>query len=108
MNNGNTASEKFIAATAVDYAEKAVVSKTIYKTGSGNITLFAFDKGEGLAEHTTPHQALLQVLDGKAEINIGGQTHSVQAGECIFLPAGIPHALQAAERFKMMLTMIKS
>jgi quercetin dioxygenase-like cupin family protein len=84
------------------------VSKTIVKKPAGNITLFAFDKGEGLAEHSSPHEALVQLLDGKAEIIIGGTPHNLKAGQNIILPANIPHALKATERFKMMLTMIKN
>jgi quercetin dioxygenase-like cupin family protein len=84
-----------------------VVSKAIVKKPTGNITLFAFDKGEGLAEHSSPFEALVQVLDGRAEITIGGNAHRVLAGENIMLPANIPHSLRATDRFKMMLTMIK-
>ena len=108
MSNANQTPEIFIAAEAVSYSSQSVVSKTLYKNNSGNITLFAFDKGEGLAEHTTPHQALVQVLDGTAEITIGGNTFTLQTGGCIFLPANVPHALVAVESFKMMLTMIKN
>ena len=100
--------EIFIAADRIDYADHSVVSKTIIKKPTGNITLFAFDKGEGLAEHSTPHEALVQVLDGKVEIAIGGIRNNLQAGQYIILPANIPHALKAIEKFKMMLTMIKN
>jgi len=97
----------FIAAQSIEYAPGAVVSKTIIKNPSGNITLFAFDKGEGLSEHSAPFDALVQLLDGKAEITIGGTPHHLQSGESIILPANIPHALKATAKFKMMLTMIK-
>jgi len=100
--------EIFIAADKIDYADQSVVSKTILKKPTGNITLFAFDKGEALAEHATPHEALVQVLDGKVEITIGGIQNSLLAGQYIILPANIPHALKAIEKFKMMLTMIKN
>jgi len=108
MSNIIEVSKIFSAAESVDYAEGAVVSKTIVKKQTGNITLFAFDKGEGLSEHTAPFDAVAQILDGKVEITIGGNRFVLQAGECIIMPATIPHALKAIERFKMMLTMIKS
>lgn len=93
---------------SIDYASGAVVSKTIIKKSTGNITLFSFDKGEGLTEHTTPFDALVQILDGNAEITIGGNPNSLQAGDAIILPANVPHSLKAIEKFKMLLTMIKS
>ena len=97
----------FNAADSIAYADGAVVSKTILKKPSGNITLFSFDAGEGLSEHTTPHEALVQVLDGSVEISIGGTVSNISAGQSLILPANVPHALKATERFKMMLTMIK-
>ena len=108
MSNTITAGETFNAADSIAYADGAVVSKTILKKPSGNITLFAFDAGEGLSEHTTPHEALVQVLDGSVEITIGGNATPLSAGQSLILPANVPHALKATERFKMMLTMIKS
>lgn len=108
MSNLIEPSKIFVSTESVDYADGAVVSKTIVKKPAGNITLFAFDKGEGLAEHSSPHEALVQLLDGTAEIIIGGISHNLKAGENIILPANIPHALKAIERFKMMLTMIKN
>ncbi|MBL7847358.1 MAG: cupin domain-containing protein [Cyclobacteriaceae bacterium] len=98
----------FATAESIEYADGSVVSKTIVKKPTGNVTLFAFDKGEGLAEHSSPHEALVQLLDGKAEITIDGNPYHVVAGQAIILPANIPHALKATERFKMMLTMIKT
>lgn len=98
----------FIPADSIDYADNSVVSKTILKKLTGNITLFAFDTGEGLSEHSTPHEAIVQILDGKAEITIGGIPHHLQTGQSIILPADVPHSLKAHVRFKMMLTMIKS
>ena len=100
--------QQFNAADSIAYADGAVVSKTILKKSSGNITLFAFDAGEGLSEHTTPHEALVQVLDGSVEITIGDQVHKLVAGQALILPGGVPHAVKAIEKFKMMLTMIKS
>lgn len=98
---------KFSYNHSIEYANKAVVSKHVLKKDTGNISLFAFDKGEGLSEHTTPFDATVLVVDGKAEIIIDGHSHILYAGESIIMPAHIPHALRALERFKMVLTMIK-
>lgn len=92
---------------AVDYAAKAIVSKTIIKNSGGNITLFAFDEGEELSEHTAPFDAFVQVIDGAATITIGGIAHKVSKSQSILLPANVPHAVKASEKFKMMLTMIR-
>jgi len=91
----------------VDYGEGAVVSRTLVQAAVGTVTVFAFDKGQGLSEHSTPFDALVQVLDGRAEITIGGEMVSVSAGESLLMPADIPHALHAPERYKMLLTMIR-
>jgi len=90
------------------YQYQSVVSKEIIKKDTGTVTLFAFDKGQGLSEHTAPFDAMVTVLDGEAEISIAGNPVSVQTGEMIIMPADIPHALKAVEKFKMMLVMIKS
>ncbi len=95
-------------ATAVDYAPGAVVSKQVMKTERGNVTLFAFDQGQGLSEHSAPFDALVQVVDGQCEITIGGQPHVLNANESIIMPANIPHALKAVKAFKMILTMIRA
>lgn len=100
--------KKFSFNDSIGYAGKAVVSKHILKKETGNISLFAFDKGEGLSEHTAPFDALVYIVDGRAEIIINGQSHMLDAGETIVMPADVPHALKAAEQFKMVLTMIKS
>jgi len=92
----------------IDYQTGAVVSKTIIKQITGTVTLFAFDKGEGLSEHTTPFDALVYLVDGEAEITITGKVNIVKKGEMILMPANQPHALKAKERFKMILVMIKS
>ena len=92
----------------VSYQEGAVVSREIVKRSTGNVTIFAFDDGEGLSEHTTPFDALVQVLEGEADITVSGQLHLVQGGELILLPANQPHALMARKRFKMLLTMIRA
>ena len=108
MSNVIETSKIFVPVESIAYADGSVVSKTILKKPTGNITLFAFEKGEGLAEHSSPYEALVLIVDGNAEITIGGTNHTVQNGQSIILPANIPHALKAIERFKMMLTMIKS
>ena len=107
MSNVIETSKTFVSVESIEYAEGSVVSKTIVKKSAGNITLFAFDKGEGLAEHSAPFEALVQLLDGKAEITIGTTLYHLQTGQSIILPANIPHSLKANEKFKMMLTMIK-
>jgi quercetin dioxygenase-like cupin family protein len=91
----------------VEYSSGGVISKQVLKNQSGNITLFSFDQGQGLSEHTAPFDAIVQILDGEAEIIIGGNPNLVKKGESIIMPANITHALQAVERFKMLLTMIK-
>ena len=108
MSNQTDANKKFKAIDTIHYSDGAVVSKTIIKKTTGTVTLFAFDAGEGLSEHSSPHEALVQVLDGSVEITIGGEPVTVTNGESIILPANIPHALKAIEKFKMLLTMIKS
>lgn len=92
----------------LSYQDGAVVSRTLVKKKAGTVTLFAFDAGEGLSEHTAPFDALVHLLDGEAEIIISGASHHLRAGEMILMPANAPHALKATQRFKMMLTMIKS
>ena len=92
----------------VDYQEKSVVSKEIIKNETGTITVFAFDKGEGLSEHTAPFDAMVQILDGTLELTIDGELYELKQGDMIIMPANVPHALHAAERFKMLLSMIKS
>jgi len=92
----------------VSYQEGAVVSREIVRAPAGSVTLFAFDEGQGLSEHTAPFNALVQVVEGEVEITVSGSPHSVKGGEMILLPAGKPHALRALKRFKMILTMIRS
>jgi quercetin dioxygenase-like cupin family protein len=91
-----------------EYQKGSVVSKSLLAKKSGNITLFAFDKGEGLSEHTAPFDAYVQILDGQADITISGNVHTLTAGEMIIMPANEPHALKGVEAFKMLLVMIKS
>lgn len=92
----------------VQYQDGAVVSREVVKKPTGTVTIFAFEEGQGLSEHTAPFDALVQVVEGDAEITISGQPHRVQGGEMILMPAGRPHALKALKRFKMILTMIRS
>ena len=92
----------------IDYQLNSVVSREIIKKETGTVTIFAFDKGEGLSEHTAPFDAMVQVIDGTAEIVISGNKNVVKKGEMIIMPGNVPHALNAVERFKMVLTMIRS
>ena len=85
----------------------SVVSKTLIKKEKGNITLFAFDQGQGLSEHTAPFDAFVQILEGEAELVIGGESLFPKAGDSVVMPAGIPHAVKAPRPFKMLLTMIR-
>ncbi len=94
-------------ANAVGYADGSVVSKTLLDKPTGTLTVFSFDTGQGLSEHTSPYDATVQILDGEAQITIGGETTAVKAGELIVMPAGVPHSLRAGERFKMLLIMIR-
>ena len=95
-------------ALLVDYQKDAIVSRTIIDHPTGTVTIFSFDKGQGLSEHKAPYDALVQILDGESEIRISGKPHIVKAGQMIILPANKPHALKAIKRFKMLLTMIRS
>ncbi len=92
----------------VGYQADSVVSRQITKAEAGNITLFAFDAGQELSEHTAPYDALVHILDGDAEVRISGKTYKVLAGQAIILPANEPHGVKAFRRFKMLLTMIRS
>lgn len=101
-------SKVFSFSDSVEYSGGGILSKTVLKKASGNITLFSFAKGEALSEHTAPFDAMIQVVDGRAEVIIGGKAHILEAGQNIIMPANIPHSVNAAESFKMVLTMIKS
>jgi len=92
----------------VAYQDGSIVSKEIVKKPTGTITLFAFDRDQGLSEHTAPFDALVAMLDGEAEIAISGEPHRLKKGDMIVMPGGKPHALKAIQRFKMMLVMIRS
>jgi quercetin dioxygenase-like cupin family protein len=94
--------------TLVEYQPDAIVSRTVIDKPAGTLTLFAFDKGQGLSEHTAPFDAMVYLLDGTAEVTISGKPLTLKQGEMVIMPANRPHALKALNRFKMMLVMIKS
>ena len=96
-----------ILKNVIEYQEGAVVSKEILKTSSGTVTVFAFDAGQGLSEHTAPFEVLVNVIDGEAEVTISGTAHTLSEGQMIILPANQPHALKANKRFKMLLVMLR-
>lgn len=108
MGNGEVESTAMNLLDLVGYQMGSVVSRQILKKEKGNVTLFAFDAGQELSEHTAPFDALVFVLEGEAEITINGMAHRVKAGEMILMPANRPHALKAVEPFKMVLTMIRA
>ena len=92
----------------INYQEGSVVSRTLIGKKAGTVTLFAFDKGQSLSEHTAPYDAMVQILQGEAEITIAGKVFALKEGEMIIMPANKPHALRAVQKYKMLLTMIKS
>ena len=102
------AGQKSDVASLVSYQPESVVSRMILNNKAGSVTLFAFDEGEGLSEHTAPYDALLHLIEGEAEITISGKKNNLEAGEAIVLPAGKPHSVRATTSFKMLLTMIRS
>lgn len=109
MENNKTIKGKAInIADLADYQEESVVSREIIRKEVGTVTIFAFDAGQGLSEHSAPFDALVQVIDGEAEITISGVKNTVKKGELIIMPANDPHALDAVKPFKMILTMIRS
>ena len=95
-------------AALVEYSDDSIVSKTILDKPAGTLTLFAFDKGQKLSEHTAPYDAVVQILDGQASLTIGGEEKGVSAGEVIIMPGNVPHSVTAREKFKMLLTMIRA
>jgi len=104
----NIIGEAGILNNLVDYQDGSVVSKEIIKKEKGSVSLFAFDQGQGLSEHTAPFDALVYIFAGQAEISIAGKQQHLKAGETIIMPANQPHSLKAVERFKMLLVMIKA
>ena len=107
MTNEFNHSQVFSYSAVIDYATGSIVSRQIIQRKNGNITLFSFDKGQRLSEHTAPFDALILVIDGEAEVRINSVPFIIKAGETIIMPANVPHAVNATERFKMVLTMIK-
>ncbi len=106
-NSDTTKGVAFDINKNISYAIGSVVSKTLLKKDTGNITLFSFDAGQGLSEHTSPYDAVVHVIDGEAVITIGGKSQTVKAGQMLIMPAGVPHALMADVQFKMLLIMIR-
>jgi len=105
---GGLRGKAFKVSALLDYQRNAVVSREIIKKDTGTVTLFAFDEGQGLSEHTAPFDALVHIVDGAAEIKISGKPNRLKRGEMIIMPANQPHALTAIKRFKMLLVMIKT
>jgi quercetin dioxygenase-like cupin family protein len=98
----------FGVADLVSYQDSTIVSRIVVKSAKGSVTMFAFDEGQELSEHTAPFDALVHVIDGEAEIRVSGEPHRLQGGQGIVLPANEPHSVKAMRKFKMMLTMIKA
>ncbi|MBP6875254.1 MAG: cupin domain-containing protein [Candidatus Eisenbacteria bacterium] len=96
------------AAKLIEYQPGTIVSKILVKSPSGTITVFAFDKGQELSEHTAPHDALVMLLDGEAEFQVSGKLHALKSGDALLMPARAPHAVKATQAFKMLLVMIRS
>lgn len=92
----------------IDYSSDSVVSKTIIDKSVGTLTLFAFDAGQGLSEHQAPYDATVQIVEGKAVLKIGGKKVNASAGDIVIMPANVPHSVQAKEKFKMLLIMIRA
>jgi quercetin dioxygenase-like cupin family protein len=93
---------------SIDYSANSVVSQTLKENKAGTITLFAFDAGQGLSEHSAPFDAVVQIVDGEAELVIGGNELHVTSGQMVIMPANVPHAVRARHKFKMLLTMLKA
>ncbi len=108
MKNSNRKTQAVRPTEWITYQDGSIVSRQVLKKKSGSVTLFAFDQGQGLSEHTAPYDALAHVLEGNVEITIAGKPHRLRGGEMILMPAGQPHAVKAVERFKMILTMLRS
>ncbi len=100
--------EPIILKDHIQYSPQSIVSKTLKESPAGTITLFAFDAGQGLSEHSAPFDAVVQVIEGGGIFIIGGKEHNMEAGELIIMPANIPHAVRAVQKFKMLLTMLRA
>ena len=108
MDSEDIKAKKMKLSDLMDYQEGAVVSRTLIEKKTGTVTLFGFDEGQGLSEHTAPFDALVHLIDGEAKITISGQNYHLKEGEMIIMPANEPHALEAVKQFKMILLMIRS
>jgi quercetin dioxygenase-like cupin family protein len=108
VDNENVSGKQLMLVDLIGYQEGAVVSRTVIDKETGTVTLFAFDEGQGLSEHTAPFDAMVYNLEGEVEITISGKKFILKKGEMIIMPANEPHALKATKQFKMLLTMIKS
>lgn len=110
-SNGNPGSQPevqtIVPRAMIDIPSQAIVSRILLKNASGSITLFGFDAGQEVSEHTAPFEAMIQVLEGAAEVSVAGTWHTVGEGQAILLPAGVPHAVRAKQAFKMLLTMLR-
>jgi|SRR5574344_1641061 quercetin dioxygenase-like cupin family protein len=100
-------SKVFVANESIDYAEGGVISKEIIHSDAGSITLFSFDEGQGLSEHTAPFDALIQVIDGEMQLTVEGILHIIKSSESFIIPSGARHSVKAEKKFKMALTMIR-
>lgn len=105
---GDLLGKAFDLADLVAYQSGSVVSRALVTKATGTVTVFAFDKGEGLSEHTAPFDAIVYITEGEGEITISGKTLTAKIGEMVIMPAGQPHSLQAVKRFKMLLIMVRS
>ena len=105
--DGGLKGKAIVLASLVEYQDGAVVSREIMRSKAGTVSVFAFDAGEGLSEHTAPFDALVQVLEGSVEIVISGEPVVAERGESVIMPAGVPHLLRAPQRFKMLLTLVR-
>ncbi len=108
MINGDPMAEPIILKDYIQYSPQSVVSKTLKENPAGTITLFAFDAGQGLSEHSAPFDAVIQVIEGEGVFTIGGEEHNLKAGQFIIMPANVPHAVKATGKFKMLLTMLRA
>ena len=108
IQKGLAKAQSTVLADLVNYQEDSIVSRTLIDKKAGTVTVFAFDEGQGLSEHTAPYDAIVYIIDGEAEIIISGKIITAKEGEMVIMPANQPHALKAVRRFKMMLVMIKS
>ena len=102
------AAKAWTLAELISCAPGSVVSRTLAENAAGTVTLFAFDAGQGLSEHSAPYDALIQVLDGEAQLKIGGKAVLARAGQLVVMPSNIPHAVHAVKKFKMLLTMLRA